>query len=814
MLVLREHSPPHRSTEAGPYKPAPVLRPPTEQFPEDPNFVRPGVASAEDSRRKEGIPQYARYTRISRRLVDPEVLQNGRERFEEEEDHVIVLRVLTRQEVEHYAAQTHEFRSQKLKSWSNDEDRADEESEASSEQSDESQRSFVRYRESSPFGEGVYDPDHEDFEHGNFQQEDSTTGRNVHKRRDSLTQDKDTDQPSPQATRKTHNHLNWENSRTGSGRDYTPPYPTSGPDTGLLKSVQLSSSPDSYSPSSRQLDHPTYDSIPHNWRHLSVGVSTQRSNSHHQASRDEGILTYAEEIMVLQLDHILIKLEGCTEKCRDIATTLRFVQSIQPDLGPYVKDTYDLIKNTNTWVKKVLIHPGPLRESAKTLEIVIAELDTLLFVLRASLDILQSNFDMFDITAMSSSERQEAWEHCMRLFETKNVTSMVKYLALVCRFSQEIASNFRAGIFTSPEAELLKKRLTESNKDHRATSKPTSRSDYAPDSTHGSRSRARYFHSPSRFTDSPLGSPMNRGFYDPANRGTASTEEWIIDVAASDDSLTNMSFSSETSSGEKRSSATTLTSSTVSRTGDVKWFWICQADVLPGHFATPWQSLFNITECIGAISVLLSSLEQYTDKSNLHYVQSQTDNTAWLRLGRTTYPSYAHNSAGGVVVASSYRATTFVGFKKLITPLELLKSYEYQVDRSPSSTTQNVIDSTAELMGLDSWLSISGRQSEIIDGPSSLLRTLPTLIQLIMTDFHLEFSSVDRTSKEGGFRITKTISDSLLQYLTEQNLSDAEQLFCIVALLRTAKMALCVARGTDTAKLRDVLVQDVQVYLA
>ncbi|KAL9010765.1 MAG: hypothetical protein Q9173_004332 [Seirophora scorigena] len=36
----------------------------------------------------------------------------------------------------------------------------------------------------------------------------------------------------------------------------------------------------------------------------------------------------------------------------------------------------------------------------------------------------------------------------------------------------------------------------------------------------------------------------------------------------------------------------------------------------------------------------------------------------------------------------------------------------------------------------------------------------------------------------------------------------------LVALLRTAKMALCIARRVDTAKLRDVPIHDVQVYMA
>ncbi|KAL8684145.1 MAG: hypothetical protein Q9224_006574 [Gallowayella concinna] len=231
-LVLRKQSPPHRIPEAE-CKPVPVLRPPTEQFPEDPNFVRPGVAPAEDSRRQEGIPQDARWTKISRELVDPEVLQKNRERYEERGEHVIVLRVLSRKEVEQYAAQTHELRKRKQESWySNDEDRVDDKSEASSEESDNSQRSFVRYRESFPFGEGSYDFEAKDYKHGNFVHENSKIGQNSHQRMKSPVQNKDADQSSHKSTRRRHGHRDLDNSRNGSGSDYSLPYLTSSPISG------------------------------------------------------------------------------------------------------------------------------------------------------------------------------------------------------------------------------------------------------------------------------------------------------------------------------------------------------------------------------------------------------------------------------------------------------------------------------------------------------------------------------------------------------------------------------------------------------
>lgn len=59
---------------------------------------------------KEGIPPNARWTKIDRKLVNPEALDIGGERYEERSDYVIVLRVLTKDEIERYALKTREIR--------------------------------------------------------------------------------------------------------------------------------------------------------------------------------------------------------------------------------------------------------------------------------------------------------------------------------------------------------------------------------------------------------------------------------------------------------------------------------------------------------------------------------------------------------------------------------------------------------------------------------------------------------------------------------------------------------------------------------
>ncbi|KAL2149795.1 hypothetical protein VTH82DRAFT_7471 [Thermothelomyces myriococcoides] len=83
-----------------------ILKQPRAQFPEDPNPVREGVAPHKDDKSKANVPPGARWTKISRKLVNPEALRIGKERFEVRDDFVIVLRVLSKEEIQSYTAAT------------------------------------------------------------------------------------------------------------------------------------------------------------------------------------------------------------------------------------------------------------------------------------------------------------------------------------------------------------------------------------------------------------------------------------------------------------------------------------------------------------------------------------------------------------------------------------------------------------------------------------------------------------------------------------------------------------------------------------
>jgi hypothetical protein len=109
--ALRIVTPPPAGPTAPPVKG--ILRQPREKFPEDPAPIREGVAPLKDAK-KDGVPPDARWTKISRKLVNPEALEAGKERYEAREDFVIVLRVLSRDEVQTYAEVTEKIRGKTI----------------------------------------------------------------------------------------------------------------------------------------------------------------------------------------------------------------------------------------------------------------------------------------------------------------------------------------------------------------------------------------------------------------------------------------------------------------------------------------------------------------------------------------------------------------------------------------------------------------------------------------------------------------------------------------------------------------------------
>ncbi|KAK4501026.1 hypothetical protein PRZ48_006832 [Zasmidium cellare] len=86
-----------------------ILKKPTEALPENADAEAKNVEIAK--RPKKDIPPGARWTKIERRLVTPEVLEEAGEHFEERMDFLIVMRVLTKEEIQALTDRTREVRA-------------------------------------------------------------------------------------------------------------------------------------------------------------------------------------------------------------------------------------------------------------------------------------------------------------------------------------------------------------------------------------------------------------------------------------------------------------------------------------------------------------------------------------------------------------------------------------------------------------------------------------------------------------------------------------------------------------------------------
>ncbi|KAK2075281.1 hypothetical protein P8C59_009420 [Phyllachora maydis] len=123
---VRLVSPPRDRDDRKPIKG--ILKQPTSQFPEEPNPVREGVAPHKDDKTKNNVPPGARWTKINRKKINPEALTMYKERFEVRDDFVIVLRVLSKEEIQVYAELTAMLREKRRQDfergqWNGDDER-------------------------------------------------------------------------------------------------------------------------------------------------------------------------------------------------------------------------------------------------------------------------------------------------------------------------------------------------------------------------------------------------------------------------------------------------------------------------------------------------------------------------------------------------------------------------------------------------------------------------------------------------------------------------------------------------------------------
>ena len=253
---------------------------------------------------------------------------------------------------------------------------------------------------------------------------------------------------------------------------------------------------------------------------------------------------------------------------------------------------------------------------------------------------------------------------------------------------------------------------------------------------------------------------------------------------------------------------------------DFAWFWASQADILPGYWASPWKGhgLYKST-CYGAVTVVIEAMTNFAKQgTNFRYHSYEPYHTngnqwgEWLRSDRHSYPGYAINARSGVIVGGMYDPVRFKNFEDRMPPIELMRSYEWQTDSTPDYSAFEVEMRTVELLQLDSWLSFASRTGEILRSKRDLIHTTPKLVDQIMNSFSLDFDHVELNAIEGGHQLIQEIAANLLDMLADQALSDAEQLYVLVALLRTAKYAFCLLQGPGTEDVLDFLFKDMQVH--
>lgn len=527
----------------------------------------------------------------------------------------------------------------------------------------------------------------------------------------------------------------------------------------------------------------------------------RRSSVHTENSN-----AFRDELLHLSSDSILKRARERIKQCKDIPVALKHFLKTQTDPRYSIEEVvaiYDQLKKTGIMMKGIVITAKKAHEERILDNRTNSDIDILIANLGKCLDMLETDFELFEITHMDIESQQKTWDEMLLSFERRNSNSLLDHLQITCSFGIALLASLRAGSGSSHESDELKATLLDTNQIVPESSlmilprrRPSSKTSIRrPRRTR--RDRLRPYNYP---YDSDVFSSSEAGRIDDRQRERLESRHKMD------------------RQNQYVSSPTPVEGEQFLPSGAVNWLWICQADIIPGYFATPWKGLFSEAVCIGAISTILKCLDALTDSSTRRYVETQIRCQDWIRAGNSTYPSYALNAKGGVVISGVYEPVPFARFPSHLPPIELLSSYDHQVRRGVRHQNQQpcaIVDDLAELMGLDTWLSLCGRTPAIYDGPSNLLRTLPALAQRILSDFEYEFANLDRTtSTDGGFQLIQTVAESLTEALVEQSLSEPEQLFAMVAFLRAAQTALCVVRGSDTAGLRDVLEHDIQVYLA
>lgn len=260
------------------------------------------------------------------------------------------------------------------------------------------------------------------------------------------------------------------------------------------------------------------------------------------------------------------------------------------------------------------------------------------------------------------------------------------------------------------------------------------------------------------------------------------------------------------------------------RLRQVDMFWFCQMDIFRGTWATCWEAKVPYSCLVGAVTVVLECLLGFLPTTTGRCILYTSDDRAawksyrstskWLLSGHGTYPAYAFNARGGVIAEGCYDRVRIPAFGKEIIPaLMLLYDYDWQVSDHPRDMKGWNEELNVELMYLDSWLSWVGRLDAITKGPNQLLKRTPSLVQLLIDEFDVDFTYIDASIMDGGLQNIQSLAASVMDWLMDEELTEAEQLYLLVAFLRAVKVGQCIASGLYTNNLYSLFRYDAQVHL-
>lgn len=180
-----------------------------------------------------------------------------------------------------------------------------------------------------------------------------------------------------------------------------------------------------------------------------------------------------DELFHLSIENLLKKVREKIEQCKDIPIALEhFLNSqINPRISMDEVITIDNnLKHTAIVMKRICGIAERAHEHRDLNSLTVSDLEILVVNLGMCLDVLESDFGLFEVSHMDIETQQETWDEMLLDFEMKNYNSLVDHLQVICSFGNALLTSLRAGTNPSQESDEFKAILLEMNRVHLSSS--------------------------------------------------------------------------------------------------------------------------------------------------------------------------------------------------------------------------------------------------------------------------------------------------------------------------------------------------------